>query len=85
MLKVDLIQGRKVYCFVGVCMHFSARKFYRMRQLAVSGVVQGLKGLTSAETTYGHLRAGESWGGGMVRGAGGGGVGYHSSDRKMFD
>ena len=44
--------------------------------------VQGLKGLTSAETTYGHLRAGESWG---VGGWGGGGVGYHSSDRKKFD
>ena len=46
--------------------------------------LQRLKGLSSAETTYGHLRAGESWGGG---GGGwwGGGVGYHSSDRKRFD
>ena len=32
ILKVDLSLGRKIYCFVGVCMHISARKFYRMWQ-----------------------------------------------------
>ena len=31
-LKVDLLQDRENIPFLGVCVHFSARKFYRLGQ-----------------------------------------------------
>ena len=27
-MVTDLLQGRKIHCFVGVCMHFSVHKLY---------------------------------------------------------